>query len=300
MAASKFTRNKDYSDDELNNAGGRSTVSTSGLDGEMDEIKSVTDDHADKLDTLLRADNKVADNLLEGHEFSSAAIAVLMGFLNQIGYINFRGEWVTAYDYVVGDLAYDAAGGSTYFCLVPHTSGTLSTDITAGRWTLFAAGSVSLPAQAGHANKALITNGSSTLWSLIGPSNSTGLAPLASPTFTGVADFDAGVKTQKITITTGASIALDFNAGPNQQVDPLSNNVTFSTTNRAAASGETKFIDLKISADSSGPYTLAFPAGWRWITVMPTSIAADKIGFLSLRCYGANDTNVVAAFAVEA
>lgn len=49
---------------------------------------------------------------------------------------DWQGEWLTATAYDTGDLVrYD---GSTYICLVAHTSGTFSTDLSALKWELFA------------------------------------------------------------------------------------------------------------------------------------------------------------------
>jgi len=49
---------------------------------------------------------------------------------------NWEGTWLTATDYVLNDLVRDS--GSTYICLVAHTSGTFSTDLSAAKWELFA------------------------------------------------------------------------------------------------------------------------------------------------------------------
>lgn len=47
-----------------------------------------------------------------------------------------RSAWLTGTSYAKNDLVYQA--GSAYICLVAHTSGTFSTDLSAGRWELFA------------------------------------------------------------------------------------------------------------------------------------------------------------------
>lgn len=46
------------------------------------------------------------------------------------------GAWVTATAYEVGDLVRE--DGSTYICVIAHTSGTFSTDLSAVKWELFA------------------------------------------------------------------------------------------------------------------------------------------------------------------
>lgn len=49
---------------------------------------------------------------------------------------DWKGPWVTATSYVINDLISEA--GSTYICLIAHTSGTFSTDLTSVKWELFA------------------------------------------------------------------------------------------------------------------------------------------------------------------
>lgn len=300
MAASKFTRNKDYSDDETNNTGGRSEVDTAGLDGEMDEIVTVTDDHADKLDLLLRDDLKMQDGILEGHEFSNAAINYLAASLNQSGYLLWTGEWATGIDYLTGNLAHDPSSGNAYICLVAHTSGTFSTDLASGYWDLYAsAGATGLPAQTGHADKVLATNGASLSWAFIGSNNvDSSIATSASPTFTGNMYANSAVKTGKATggITSGApTYNIDFNTTINKVLS-VENDATFTASNHSALSGEVKCINLILNANSGGPYTFTFPSGWKWVTAAPVSIGADATGLLVLMCYGTDDTTVVAAY----
>ncbi len=58
--------------------------------------------------------------------------------LNLLGL--YRGEWLTSTSYSVGDAVLDGAAGSgtnnIYYCNTAHTSGTFSTDLTAGNWSL--------------------------------------------------------------------------------------------------------------------------------------------------------------------
>lgn len=304
MAAQKFTRNKDYSDDALSNTGGRSSIDAAGLDGELDEVKTITDDHADKLDVILRDDEKVRDDLLEGHEFSAQAVAVLATLLNVNNTLIWYGEWITSFVYPAGALVQHTASGNCYICLVTHTSGTFATDLSGGYWGLFAqAGAAALPSQSGHADKVLKTDGSAPSWIFIGIANTDGtIMPVNNPTMTGQAYMNSALKTGKTTgaITSGSpSYAVDFNSGAIHKVLSVENNATFTTTNRAAATGEVKMQEVFLTANSGGPYTLTFPAGWRWVTVKPTSIAASKKAILSLRSTGTADTDIVAAYVEE-
>lgn len=47
-----------------------------------------------------------------------------------------QGAWLTGTAYAFGDLV--RQNGSTYFCVVPHTSGTFNTDLAAMKWEMFA------------------------------------------------------------------------------------------------------------------------------------------------------------------
>lgn len=49
---------------------------------------------------------------------------------------NWEGAWTTGTDYTVNDTV--RQDGSVYICLVSHTSGTFSTDLTSNYWELFA------------------------------------------------------------------------------------------------------------------------------------------------------------------
>ena len=53
---------------------------------------------------------------------------------NELG--DWQGNWTTSRTYAVRDLALDAATNNVYTCLVSHTSGTLSTDVSANKWAL--------------------------------------------------------------------------------------------------------------------------------------------------------------------
>lgn len=48
-----------------------------------------------------------------------------------------RGSWLTGTAYALGDLV--QTGGSSYICIIAHTSGTFATDLAALRWAVFAA-----------------------------------------------------------------------------------------------------------------------------------------------------------------
>ena len=63
---------------------------------------------------------------------SAAAVAAQLANLPE-----WKGPWVTATAYGLGDLVQES--GNTYICIVAHTSGTFSTDLSAIKWQIFAA-----------------------------------------------------------------------------------------------------------------------------------------------------------------
>jgi hypothetical protein len=51
---------------------------------------------------------------------------------------DYKGSWATSTPYVADDIV--QRGGSTYICLLGHTSGTFSTDLAASKWQAFVSG----------------------------------------------------------------------------------------------------------------------------------------------------------------
>jgi hypothetical protein len=97
------------------------------------------------------------------------------------------------------------------------------------------------------------------------------------------------------TIASAASIALDFLAGGLRSINTLAHNVTFTTSNRAVG----RSIAVRIVCDGT-TRTFSFPAGWKFLSMAaPANIAANKTGVLSLTCFGSNDSDIVAVWAVE-
>lgn len=92
----------------------------------------------------------------------------------------------------------------------------------------------------------------------------------------------------------GASVALDFLEGGLKTVT-LSGNIEFTTSNRASG----RMLMVRIVGDGSSR-TFTLPAGWAFVgSAVPASIAASKVGVLSLTCFGNNDSDIVAAYAEE-
>jgi hypothetical protein len=103
------------------------------------------------------------------------------------------------------------------------------------------------------------------------------------------------VKSQVKTIVYAAQVTPNFTDESLQTVSLTGNFELQAASNKAAGRG----IAIRIVADGS-IRTLTFPASWVFVGTKPADIGASKTGILSLTCFGANETDVVAAWAVEA
>lgn len=72
----------------------------------------------------------------------------------------------------------------------------------------------------------------------------------------------------------------------------LTGNITFTTSAKAAG----LYTTVRVVCDGSNR-TLTFPGTWVWVgSVPPSTLLASKVGVLSLICFGANDSDVVASW----
>jgi hypothetical protein len=70
--------------------------------------------------------------------------------------------------------------------------------------------------------------------------------------------------------------------------------VTFSGSNYTA--GRSASVRIVPGGSSRA---LTFPAGWKFVSFKPTSIAANKTGVLAVTAFGNGESDAVAAWAVE-
>ena len=75
----------DFSQDEADQVGGRSTVDTSALDAELAAIDTLTDALISNMDCLLRSDGKLQDRVVELHTLHPDIITQLAGSLVTTG-----------------------------------------------------------------------------------------------------------------------------------------------------------------------------------------------------------------------
>lgn len=95
------------------------------------------------------------------------------------------------------------------------------------------------------------------------------------------------------TLTYSATPAIDF-AGDQFKTISLTGDATFSSSNLGAV----RSVTVRIVCDGS-ERTLGFPADWTFVGAKPATIAANKVGILTVFAYGNADTDVVAAYSVE-
>ena len=130
MQAPNYTPQTDFSDDELNNAGGRSTVRTDRLDAELSDVSKSINAINSNLQLIQRDDGQLRDGIVQPYNLSAATRAFVLATK-----WNARGLWSTAQTYAVNDLV-DYLGAA-YVCAVAHTSTSFPTDYTAGKWQVF-------------------------------------------------------------------------------------------------------------------------------------------------------------------
>lgn len=103
---------------------------------------AAAEDEADAAAASASAAAGSASAALGSANAASASAAAAAGSLaSTLAIANslpeWRGSWLTGTAYGLGDLV--QTGGSSYICVIAHTSGTFATDLAALRWAVFAA-----------------------------------------------------------------------------------------------------------------------------------------------------------------
>lgn len=109
-----YTPTTDFSQQEANNASGRSTVNTSALDAEFANIETTLDQVIENIQLIQRDDGKLGDVLVEVRCLAPDTLNLMGGF-------KLTGLWSAGKDYAVNNIA--SNGEYTYVCKIPHTSG---------------------------------------------------------------------------------------------------------------------------------------------------------------------------------
>jgi hypothetical protein len=124
----------DFSADENDNVGGRSTIRTDRLDAELSSLATTIAAIRANLSLLQRDDGKVRDAYIEAYNLSAACKAFVLATKWVAA-----GLWQTATAYAVNDMV--DVSSAAYVCAEAHTSGVFATDYAAGKWQIFTAAS---------------------------------------------------------------------------------------------------------------------------------------------------------------
>ncbi len=111
-----YTPATDFSQQESNNASGRSTVNTAALDAEFANVETTLGQVIENINVIQRDDGKIRDLKVELHTLSPEVLNLIGGFS-----IPGDGVWHPYTAYKVNDLASDS--NSNWLCTVAHTSG---------------------------------------------------------------------------------------------------------------------------------------------------------------------------------
>ncbi len=128
--APTYTPTTDFSEDERDNVGGRSTVLTADLDTELNNIAASVNALIANQKLNQRDDGNIRDGRVKLFTLAADVLALLAVYGATP-----RGNWVTATQYGYKDLV--SQGGNTYIAVVPHLSSVFAADLAAGRWLLF-------------------------------------------------------------------------------------------------------------------------------------------------------------------
>jgi hypothetical protein len=99
------------------------------------------------------------------------------------------------------------------------------------------------------------------------------------------------------TTSTGNTVAINFSTSPRYILSSTytaSDSLSFTGTSYRSSSS----VTVRVLNGSNGR-PLSFPAGWRFLVDKPTSIAANKIGILTVTSFTTSASDCVAAWGVE-
>jgi len=97
------------------------------------------------------------------------------------------------------------------------------------------------------------------------------------------------------TLTYAATVTPDF-TGDDYKTVTLTGDIDFTASSNRAAG---RSVVIRVVGDGS-QRTLAFNASWTFLGTKPATLAANKDAVLSLTAFGANESDVVACWGVEA
>lgn len=118
----RYSPSYDFSDFQASNP--TTPLPGAQVDAQLDAIATTTDEICDNLALIQRDDGQLRNNSVGNDQLKSEV---------SVG-LNAVADWETATAYSANDGVWE--DGGLYRCLVAHTSGTFSTDLAAGKWSL--------------------------------------------------------------------------------------------------------------------------------------------------------------------
>lgn len=215
-----YTPTTDFSQQEANNASGRSTVNTAALDAEFANIETTLDQTLSNLQLIQRDDGRLDDVTVEVRCLAPDVLNVMGGF-------NLTGLWTPATAYAVNDIC--SNGEYTYVCKTAHTSGG---SFSATNWVQFGFTSGADAAQAAANAQA------SAAAALVSENNSSGHASSASASASAAASSAASAASSASSATSSASAA--------------SSSATSASNSASAAAASAASISFPVPVASGG------------------------------------------------
>ena len=216
----QYTPTTDFSQQEANNASGRSTVNTAALDAEFANIETTLDQTLSNLQLIQRDDGRLGDVTVEVRCLAPDVLNVMGGF-------NLTGLWTPATAYAVNDIC--SNGEYTYVCKTAHTSGG---SFSATNWVQFGFTSGADAAQAAANAQA------SAAAALVSENNSSGHASSASASASSAASSAASAASSASSATSSASAA--------------SSSATSASNSASAAAASAASISFPVPVASGG------------------------------------------------
>lgn len=215
-----YTPTTDFSQQEANNASGRSTVNTAALDAEFANIETTLDQVTENIQLIQRDDGKLGDVVVEVRCLSQDVLTLVGGF-------NLTGLWQPDTAYAVNDIC--SNGEYTYVCQTAHTSGGSFSDTN---WIQFGFTAGADAAQAAAAAQASAS------------------AALASENAAEAAE--AAAASSASSASTSASTASSGASTATTQANNASGYATSAANSAAAAAASAASISLPLAVASGG------------------------------------------------
>jgi hypothetical protein len=227
--------------------------------------------------------------------------------------IEWQGAWQTSTAYALNDAV--SNGGSSYICIVAHTSGTFATDLAAAKWELLAqkgtdgSGSLtSITAGTGLTGGTITTSGTiavdvgTTAGKIVQLDGSAKLPAVDGSSLTNTAQlvantFTAAQGCSTYGLTDGGTVTPDLSQ-PNEGYVVLGGNRALGFPSGLVAGKRQRFT-FDVYQDATGSRTLSYAWCYCWAggtvgTLTTTALACDKL-FGDVRYYATSTVTITIA-----